>query len=150
MVDGNIASEWDSFGATVVRYTKLPLTHENFELGYSEATTITASVREWVPGYNCPDGYIFTDGSTVEATTGESTTTKDMDELFKDDLANPRSLKGNIRINWHEEVRLDIEKAPPKSWYESNKWYISRGWSLTQQIADKKKQKVRKRYRKHE
>ena len=150
MVDGNIASEWDSYGATVVRYTRLPLTHVNFELGYTEATTVTASYREWVPGYNCPDGHIFTDDSVVEATTGKSTTTKDMDELFKDDGPTPKVLKGNTQISWHEQVRLDIGKAPSPRWYENNKWYISRGWSLEQQIADKERQKVRKRYKKHE
>lgn len=149
MVDGNIASEWESYGATVVRYEKLPLTHENFELGYTEATTITASYREWVPGYVCPDGHIFSDDSRVEATSGESTTTKDMDELFKDDGPSAKNLKGNTSIGWHEQVRRDIERAPSKNWYDNNKWYISRGWSLEQQIADKKKQKVRKRYRKH-
>ena len=148
MVDGNIASEWDNYAATVVYKSYLPLTHENFELGYTEATTVTASTREWVPGYLCPDGHTFTDKSVVEATAGMSNTNKDMEELWKDDGVTPKSLKGNTRLGWHEEVRRDIEKAPSMSWYETNKWYISRGWSLKQQMEDMKKKKIRKRMRK--
>jgi hypothetical protein len=149
MSQSNIASEWDGFSGYKVYYTKLPLTHENFELGYTEATTIVASTREWIPGLNCPDGYEFSDGSTVLATSIMSTTTKDIDELFKDDGVNKKSLKGNTKLGWHEEIRLDIDKSPDQNWYENNKWYISRSYSLEQQLADMKKQKVRKRYKKH-
>lgn len=150
MPSGNIASEWEGYGATKVYYSKLPLTHENFELGFTEATTVVASTREWVPGYNIPDGHIFSDYSTVEATPAFSTTSKDIDALFKDDGATGKKLKGNTQINWHEEIRRDIALAPGKNWYDSNIWYISRSYSLKQQIEDKRTKKVRKRYRRHE
>ena len=57
-----IAEQWDDYGATVVRTIYYPLSPAN-DAAVLTATRVAASYREWVPGYNCPDGFEFSDGS---------------------------------------------------------------------------------------
>ncbi len=145
MVDIN--TEWHSYGATVLRQTYRPLTWEQERDGIT-ATIVIASYREWVPGYTCPAGHIFSDKSTVQATSNIPRTPRDVSERNKDDRKNPRSLKGTYENLWHSEVRADIDGAPPQSEYDSNKVYVNPKWDLVDQLKAIKEDRVPNRFKK--
>ena len=105
MSSGNIASEWESFAATVNRKQYYPVYWEDEENGL-EATRVVASFDERHVGWNCPDGYQFDgDGSYAEASTNQPNTRKDMVEMHK-----PFSIPEKARTEWLGCFREVLEK----------------------------------------
>lgn len=146
MVDIN--TEWtDTYGATVLRQTYRPLTWEQERDGVT-ATIVIASYREWVPGADIPDGHVFDDMSTVLATGDIPRITKDVSELNKDDKKKRKDLKGSTTSFWHDEIRADIDSAPPQKEYDSNKVYVNPKWDLADQLKAIKDDVVPNRFKK--
>jgi len=144
----DIADEWnDTYGAYVVHYTYRPLTTAQEEAGVT-ATIVTASVRVWTPGANCPDGHLFGDGSTVEASSLSPKLRDDLSELMKDDRKNARDLDGNLETFWHKQIRQDIAKAPDPSEYDNNKVYVNPRWDLESQLKEIKSGRITKKIKK--
>ena len=137
----DINEEWYNFGATILRTTKqLPSVAQD-EAGITPAT-VTASVRVWQAGVNCPDGHVFADYSTVQATSLNPTTREDKKEMHKDDKANAKTLYGNAENEWHEGVRGDFNKVPDTD-YKNRKVYINMRWNFEDQLEEIKKDKER-------
>ena len=149
MPDGDISSEWEDFAASVTHTTYYPLSWEDDRDGVS-ATRVLATVTSRHAGYACPDGHIFSDLSTVEATSGVPTTRRDKSEMHKDDKAEVKDLYGtDAQKNlWHELVRLDIAKSPDSSTYDKRKVYINPRWDLEFQLNEIRKGKTTKRVKK--
>ena len=144
MAVGRIASQWDSYAASVVYKEYQPPTWQQEELGLT-GTIVIASVVNRRAGVAMPDGFIFADYSAVEATTTQPRISKDRTELHKDDTKVGKDLYGDSENEWHRQIREDLERAPNPSWYKNNKWYIQPRWDLADQLSDKAKQKVTKR-----
>ena len=149
MPDGDISSEWEDFAASVTHRQYQLLSHTADEAGL-EATIVINSWDVRHAGKNCPDGYVFTDMSTVEATTNVPNTRKDMSEMHEDDKTEAKDLYGtDAQKNlWHELVRLDIAKSPDSSTYDERKVYVNPRWDLVHQLEEIRKGKVTKRIKK--
>ena len=134
----DISSEWEGFGATVLKVTyQLPSPAQD-EAGITPGTVV-ASVREWQPGANCPDGYVFADYSSVQATSLSPTSREDWIDYRKDDKVNPKDLKGNTTVSeWHQGVREDIAKVPVSN-YKNRQVFINRNWDFNYQLEEIRK-----------
>ena len=146
MPTGDIYQEWQDYGATVVYTQYYPLSDADAEAGLT-ATRVLATWSVWEPGANCPDGHVFSDGSTVLATSGDPKTPIDVDKMHKDDREQVDELYGTFaQANaWHAQVRNDIAKAPDDGDYKHRKVYVVPRWDLKSQLEDLKKGRVTKR-----
>lgn len=137
----DINNEWYDFGATVLKTTtQLPNVAQD-EAGIVPAT-VTASVRVWEAGKDCPDGHQFEDYSVVQATSANPTTAEDKSEMHQDDKARKKDLLGDAENEWHEGVREDYNKVPTTP-YKNRKVYINMRWEFESQLEEIKKDKER-------